>query len=224
MTSILSSIRAKVRLGEFPAPKGAEAFSAYAIAVGEKLVPEMENAARQTLNFPMTFEILGEGLLLFDAGALQDLANFCKRCRDSLIACLGLFLQVQPPGPSTIWVGCPRGKPKERKSLYSWQEVSDEDEEEVLPEWLSQFLLLNQNNLKLQEFAHSLDIHSKIREKYFAALQNHGNCYFCLSVHIRDGSGFWTELRNKLVRARDKVVLILFTFQVPRDLLLVGTQ
>ena len=60
MDSVQSSIRAKVKLGEFPAPKGAEAFSAYAIAWRKRLFLEMENAARQTLDLPMTFEILGE--------------------------------------------------------------------------------------------------------------------------------------------------------------------
>jgi hypothetical protein len=62
MASVQSSIRAKVKLGEFPAPMGIEAFSAYAIASGKGLIPEMENAARQTLDYPVTFEILGEGL------------------------------------------------------------------------------------------------------------------------------------------------------------------
>lgn len=70
MTSVQSTIRAKVRHGEFPAPNGAEAFSAYVIALGKGLVQEMENAAHQTLHLPMTFEVLGEGLRLFDGGGL----------------------------------------------------------------------------------------------------------------------------------------------------------
>jgi len=38
--------------------KGAEAFGAYAIASAKGLIPEMENAARLTMDHPMTFEVL----------------------------------------------------------------------------------------------------------------------------------------------------------------------
>ena len=107
MVSVQSFIRAEVSRGASPAPKGAEAFPAYAIASAKGLIPEMENAARLTLDHPMTFEILGEGLRLFEGWALRDLVNFRKRCRDNLITCLDSFLEVQPPGPSSIWVGCP---------------------------------------------------------------------------------------------------------------------
>jgi hypothetical protein len=79
MASIQSSIRILVKCEEFPAPNGAEAFTAYAIASAKRLVPEMENAARLTLDYPMTFEIVGEGLQLFEGSALRDLANFRKR-------------------------------------------------------------------------------------------------------------------------------------------------
>jgi hypothetical protein len=94
MASVQSFIRAEVSRGEFPAPKGAEAFSAYAIASGKGLIPEMENAARQTLDHPMTFEILGEGLRLFEGWALRDLANFRKRYRDNLVSCFESFLKT----------------------------------------------------------------------------------------------------------------------------------
>ena len=60
MVSVQSSIRAEVSRGDFPAPSGAGAFSAYAIASAKGLIPEMEYAARLTLNHPMTFEILAE--------------------------------------------------------------------------------------------------------------------------------------------------------------------
>jgi hypothetical protein len=69
MASVQSSIRAKVERGEFPAPKGTEAFLAYVIAGDKGLIPEMENAARETLNHPMSFELLGEGLQLFEGSA-----------------------------------------------------------------------------------------------------------------------------------------------------------
>jgi hypothetical protein len=206
MTSIQLSIRAKVKLGEFPEPKGVEAFSAYAIAVGKGLVPETENAARQTLDLPMTFEILGEGLRLFDGWALRDLANFRKRCKDSLVPSLDPFFEVQPTEPSSIWLGCPEVMPP-RSSSPGWELYPQNAYQQipVLPRWLTQLLSMNQNDLKVQNITHPLDIHSRIRGEYIAALQNHTNCYFCLEVHMRSGLEFCTELEKKLIEARDKV-------------------
>jgi hypothetical protein len=144
---------------------------------------------------------------------LQDLANFCKRCRVSLIPCLDLFLEVQPPGPSSIWVGCL----KDVTTRSSYESDEDEDREDhVLPGWLSQLLLSNHRDLKFQKFTHPLDIHSRICGEYTAALRNHGSCLFCLEVHLKNGSTFCTELRDKLMQARDKVTYS-FTLQVPRD-------
>ena len=204
MASVQSTIRAKVKSGDFPAPKGAEAFSAYAIAGGKGLIPEMENAAHQTLDLPMTFEVLGEGLRLFDGWALRDLANFRKRCRDNLISCLDPFLnpraRARRPGLSKIWIGCPGVMPC---SLNGWAPPD-------LPKWLMLLFSLNQNKLKLQKFTHPLDIHSKIRGEYITTLQNHGNCYFCLGVHLKNGSTFCTELENKLTEAQDKVTCSLY--------------
>jgi hypothetical protein len=61
--------------GTFPVPKGAEAFTAYAIASAKGLTPEMENAAHLTLDHPMTFESLGEGLRLFEGGRCGTLST-----------------------------------------------------------------------------------------------------------------------------------------------------
>jgi hypothetical protein len=200
MNSVQSSIRVKVSRGEFPAPKGAEAFAAYAIAAGKGLIPEMENSARQTLDHPMTFEVLGEGLRLFEGSTLRDLVIFRKRCRDSFITCLDSFLEVHSPGPSSIWVGCTEAMPASRHSRRP----------RVLPRWLNELLSRNQNDLKLQKFTQSLDIHSRIRGEYFTALQNHGVCIFCSMVHIKNGLTFCTELENKLAQARDKVTYFLY--------------
>jgi hypothetical protein len=79
MAPVLSFIRLQVSWGEFPSAKGADAFPAYAIASANRLIPEMENAARMTLGHPMTFESLGEGLRLFEGSALRDLASYRKR-------------------------------------------------------------------------------------------------------------------------------------------------
>jgi len=88
MVQLQSSIRAKVNRGTFPAPVGTEGFRAYAIACNKGLIPEMEKAAHMTLDHPMTFETLGEALLVFDGSALRDLARFRERCRDNLFSCL----------------------------------------------------------------------------------------------------------------------------------------
>jgi hypothetical protein len=213
MTSVMSSIRAKVKRGEFPASKGTEAFTAYVIAGAIGLIPEMESAARQTLDYPMTFEVLGEGLRLFEGWALRDLVNFRKRCKDALIACLDSFTKFLVPvlGPLSIWVGCPES------ACYPWTSNRG------LPMWLNLILSRAQNDLKLKTFSCPLDIPSRIRREYYTALQNHGNCTFCMAVHIKYGLTFCAELENELVQARNRVI-ISFTFKVPPDLLLVGTQ
>jgi hypothetical protein len=76
MVSIQQEIRDKVDLGRFPTPVKAQAFSAYALASSLGLIPEMENAARQTLEQPMTFESLGEGLRSFEGQALRELVRY----------------------------------------------------------------------------------------------------------------------------------------------------
>ena len=79
MALVQSHIRAEVNNGVFPTPKGAKVFAAYAIASLKGLALEMKNAAQQTLDHPMTFKVLGEGLRLFDGWALRDLASL-RRC------------------------------------------------------------------------------------------------------------------------------------------------
>jgi hypothetical protein len=103
IVSVKSSIRAEVSHGIFLTPKGVEAFSAYAIASSKGLSPEMENAARQTLDYPMTFEILGEELRLFEGWALCALARFRRRCRDNLVACFKSFLRLDQT-PFNVWI------------------------------------------------------------------------------------------------------------------------
>jgi hypothetical protein len=74
MASTQSYIRGEISLGSFPKPDNrGEAFGAYAIASSMGLDPEMEYAARRTLDLPMAFETLGENLRLFKGRALRDL-------------------------------------------------------------------------------------------------------------------------------------------------------
>jgi hypothetical protein len=193
MIQVQSSIRAEVNRGSFPAPVGPEVFRAYAIASSKGLISEMESAAHLTLDHPMTFETLGEGLRLFDGCALRDLSRFRKRCRDNLVKCLESFFEVDDPGPSSIWVGCPSVMPRRYKPPPR-----------VLPSWLHKVLTLN-NDLNLQAFTQPLVIPSNICGEYLTALQSHSGCEFCFQVHGMKGSKFYAELESKLAEARDKV-------------------
>ena len=183
MTSVQLTIRGKVNCGEFPAPKGTDAFAAYAIASSKELIPEMEKAARQSLDLPMTFETIGKGLRLFEGWALRDLANFRRRCRDNLSACFDSY--------SGALAGCPRG----------WFGPGVP----VLPKWLYQLLSRSRDDLEMQVFTHPLDIHSRIRGEYLTALYAHLDCKICLVMHAIQGSTFCAELERKLAQARDKV-------------------
>ena len=104
MDAIQSSIRAEVECGP---SLTVEAFRSYAIASSSGLTPEMDTAARLTLDQPMTFEHLGNELRFFEGWALLELSRFRKGCQDNLVSCLESFLNFDS-GPSKIWVGCPK--------------------------------------------------------------------------------------------------------------------
>ena len=199
MVQAQSYIRTEVDRGGFPSPVGTEVFRAYAIASSNGLIPEMERAARLTLDHPMTFESLGEGLRLYDGSALRELARFRKRCAETLVACIESFLEVHAPGPSNIWVGCPDVMPS-RPSSRRLPPQSD-----ALPSWLRQVLSQNNDNLTLKVFTHPLPTPSKIRGEYLSAIQSHAGCNFCSQVHAKLGPTFCMELESKLELARDKV-------------------
>ena len=195
MVSVQSFIRAEISREASPVPKGPEAFAAYAIASAKELIPEMETAAHLTLDHPLTFEILGERLRLFEGWALHDLVDFRRRCRDNLVRCLDSFLEVQSPAPSSIWIGCP------------YKQAN------CLPVWLYQLLTQSQNNLNLQMFTSSLDIRSRIRGEYLNALWTHTNCTVCCWVYAVKASTFCADLENMLAQARDKVMVFPSAFK-----------
>jgi len=203
IVQVQSSIRAEVNRGNFPAPVGTEHFCAYAIASSKGLVPEMEDAARRTLDYPMTFESLGEGLRLFEGWALRDLAHFRKRCADNLVTCLESFLQIHAPGPSSIWVGCPSDTPS-RPSSRRYMPQAD-----ALPSWLRQILSQNKDNLKLRVFTHPLTNAPNIRGEYLSAIQSHAGCNFCSQVNAKNGPTYCAKLESELALARDKVHTLL---------------
>jgi len=200
MAHVQSLIRDEVNCGRFPAPVGTEAFRAYAIASGKRLIPEMENAARQTLDYPMTFKTLGEGLRFFDGSALRNLVRFRKGCRDNLVTELQSFLKVHAPAPLSIWVGCPEAMPPSQWNIPL--PVAS-----VLPKWLCR-VLSPINDLKSQVFTQPLTTPSNIRGKYLTALLNHGDCNFCLRVHVKGGLTFCAELESKLAQALEKELVM----------------
>jgi hypothetical protein len=197
MASVQSFIRAEVSRGTPPEPKGVKTFKAYAIASAKGLIPEMENTARLTLDQPMTFGSLGEGLRLFEGWALRDLVDFRRRCKDNVVACLDSYHEALVP--SSSWVGCPEVMP-----------TRDPRQSPILPKWIDELFLRNREDLKLQKITRPLDIHSKIIREYYTALENHDTCNFCLRVHMRIGLSFCLDLEKKLAQARNKVSYSLY--------------
>jgi hypothetical protein len=205
MVQIQSSIRAEVNRGGFPVPVGTEVFHAYAIASSKGLIPEMEKAARLTLDYPMTFESLGEGLRLFEGSALRDLARFRMRYKDNLSRCIISFLRVNNSesqrGPSNIWIGCPDVMP---------HISSGANPKPALPTWLRQLLSQGRSfafffHGESSWFRHPLITPSNIREKYLTAIKTHPDCSFCLWIHTTLGSTFCADLESRLTQAQDEV-------------------
>lgn len=198
MTAVQSSIRAEVGRKAYPPLTASAAFHTYAIASSKGLIPEMENAARLTLDYPMTFESIGDELGLFTGWALRDLARFRKRCRDSLVLCLESFLEYRS-GPSKIWTYCLHSN-----ILNSQLQAPDQS---FLARWLRDLILQTIKELK-QSYTRPLLKQQSFRKQYMAALQKHvveANCHFCSRVHIEDGDAFWGQVKIKLTTARDKV-------------------
>ncbi|KAH9018776.1 hypothetical protein EDB83DRAFT_172749 [Lactarius deliciosus] len=227
MHAVQSSIRAEVARGPSPTLDGAQVFRAYAIASSSGLRPEMEMAARLTLDQPMTFDHLGDELRLFEGRALRELSSFREQCRDNLASCFKSFLDIDS-GPSKIWVGCPghkteqldsaknifgkgRGRRGPSHSSGGWT-GSDEPRETapVLPPWLQDLFTREIGELK-HAFTRPLIKPSSIRGKYLEALQNHSSpdlCSFCVRVYVVNGEWYCVQLEQALVHSREKVQII----------------
>jgi len=191
MVGIQSRIRAEIQSQKFPTPTGAATFRAYAIASRGGLSSERETSARLTLDFPMTFEDLPDELPFFEGWALCDLIGFRKRCRDNLISCFELFLNLHNP-PFNIWMAC-----RNSTSGYSSSDTGHS------PPWLTSFFKQRLTDLG-QGFTTPLPNPSNIREEYLLALQAHITSYSCISctnVHTLKGDAFCKELENRLSQA-----------------------
>lgn len=197
LASVQSFIRAEVNRGQFPSPTGAEAFAAYAIASGKQLIPEMENAARLTLNHPMTFEVLGEGLQLFEGWALRDLANFRKRCRNNLVSCFESFLKLRQP-PFNVWTQC------SQTLSYSY---SPSETPGSSPSWLTELFRKHLTELR-EAFSKPLSSPQNIQREYLSALEDHisiDRCASCTKVHLLKGVQFCKDLEDRLTQALNEV-------------------
>jgi hypothetical protein len=99
MDTVLSTVRRELVL-----PTMKAAFHAYAIARSKQLIPEMETAARVTLDHPMTFATIIDALPSFEGSALHNLVHFRERCRDNLLS----FLVDGNGSLSNAWNNCRR--------------------------------------------------------------------------------------------------------------------
>jgi len=161
----------------------------------------MEDAAIQTLKHPMVFEILGEGLRLFEAWALRDLAGFRKRCRDNLVACFESFLNLSQP-PFNIWVPCT----DDSYSTFS-------NKTGFSPAWLTDLFQKHLNDSR-EAFSKPLFNPRSIRGEYLSALKAHLssiNCVSCTKVHSLNGESFCKALEDRLTQALSEVCLFFTT-------------
>jgi hypothetical protein len=197
MASIQSYVRSEVKLGTFPAPFEAESFSAYANASRMGLVPEMENAARLTLGYPMTFESLGEALRSFEGRALCNLVRYRQHCRGNLVSCFDSYFGVR--SRHQIWAGC-----HEPFTPNHGVPVNVRDPPTA---WLGRFFTGKSVELK-NGFTLAISSPSTILEEYRAALKNHHprNCASCFRVHAMEGETFCKELEDQLTQALNKAM------------------
>jgi hypothetical protein len=184
MASVQSSICAEMKNKNLHPLTAAATFRAYGFASTKGLTQEMENAARLSLEYPMTLESMGDGLATFGRWEVRNLARYRTRCRDSLVSCLESLLNSRLP-PSNIWVGCPNTS---SAGIVLWLQT-----------------LLSGHITKLRNtFTHGLLKPSSLRAEYLVALQAHVtqmDCAFCSKVHVFHGETFCVQLNKKLTKA-----------------------
>ncbi|KAH9020960.1 hypothetical protein EDB85DRAFT_442489 [Lactarius pseudohatsudake] len=177
-------------------PTTIEAFRAYAIASSKQLIPEMEIAARFTLDHPMTFEAMADALHLFEGSALHDLVRFRKRCRDNLLSFFERFISGND-SLSKSWYGCRRTK-RPHTSL--------QNDQGILAGWLHALILRHIKSLRAA-YTCSLPNHSSLRKEFVAALRAHiceTHCPSCSMLYAADGEALHEQLLHRASRARDK--------------------
>jgi hypothetical protein len=186
MRAVQSSIRAEATIckGLLSPTDSAGVFHLYAVACSKGLLPEMESAARVTLDYPLTFESLGEALRSFDGPALRGLADFRLRCVRILYPQLKSLTDGRN-GSSNAWAGC--------RSFTG----------RALPLWLEPlFSCLNPR----REFAEPVPSSAQFRAKFLEALHDHTNkqfCYFCPMANTLKGEAYCAEVDKVLEQTRN---------------------
>jgi hypothetical protein len=209
MGTVQSSIRAEVSRKELLSPTdSSRVFHIYAVACSKRLIPEMETAARLSLDHLMTFESIGEALRSFDGWGLRSLFDFRLRCLRDLTSRMESFSDGQN-GPSKIWVGCP-SKGDLHRSPHS------------LPWWLNQLLFSLSGSDRQgydsegydsddsDDFSKTVPTTVQFREEFLEALQDHINekgCHFCSKVYTLKGKEYCAEMDDMLEQARNVPLL-----------------
>ena len=187
MSAVQSFIRAEVsRRGLLSPTDSSGVLHMYAVACNKRLGPEMETAARLSLNYSLTFEGVGEELRLLDGWALRGLADFRLRCVRDLISRMESFSDGQN-GPSKIWAGCP-----------------SVDDPLNPPWWL--YCLFQVENSEWVSFAEAVPTSLQFRHEFLESLQDHINekdCHFCLKVYTLKGERYCAEMCEMLEQARN---------------------
>ncbi len=187
MGAVQSFIRAEVNRKELLSPTDSGGvFKMYAIAYNKRLVPEMETAARLSLDYPLTFESIGEALRLFDDRALHGLVDFRQRCLHDLSSRLKSFVS----GPKKIWIGCRTidGRP-------------------CLPQWLFDVSHSWQSQCESGlGFYNAVPKYVQVYDNFLRALQKHvdeSDCHFCLKVYTLKGEDYCKEMEQVLEQPRN---------------------
>jgi BTB/POZ domain len=191
MDVVQSSIRAEVSHRGLLSPKGVEAFRVHAVACQKRLRPEMETTARLTLDYPLTFEYLGEALRSFEGRALRDLVEFHQDYSDRLNSAIQRLSDYQT-GPSRIWVGCPGPV----------LPFSSQPENNPAP---SVWLLYLLGRIKPQSTMWTINP-SSFRKEYSRILRDHVNdkdCHFCMKVHTLHGEAFCAQVERDMLSAKN---------------------
>jgi len=188
MGAVQSFIRAEASRKELLSPTDSGGvFKMYAIAYNKRLAPEMERAARLTLDHPLTFKSIGEGLRLFDGWALRGLADFRHRCLRELALRMRSFLDGKN-GPSKIWTGCPSVGGRA-----------------FLPQWLVE-LSFEWHPSDGHRFSNAIPTYVQVFDEFMKALRKHvdeKDCHFCSKVYTLEGNKYCKGMEEVLEQARN---------------------
>ncbi|KAI9441829.1 hypothetical protein H4582DRAFT_1935313 [Lactarius indigo] len=198
MTTVISTVRSEIGR---QLPTMEAAFRAYAIACNKQLIPEIEIAARLTLDHPMTFEAIADALPLLEGSALSDLVRFRKRCRDNLLSFFEGFVDGSD-NLSKIWCRC-------RKTKRSFS--ASQNDKAILAWWLRDLILQYTTGLK-DAYTNPIPNPSSLCEGFVKALRTHvsrTDCPSCPTLWVVEGEAFHDQLKRRISKARDKVSIFL---------------